>query len=986
MRISLKVFWNLALIFFIFILVGFSFAGGVGAGYFASLVKDESIRSYDDMRKDIYNYEETTDLYFADNVYLGKLRTDLDREEINLEDVSDYLKKAVISTEDEYFYEHSGVVPKAILRAVLQEFTNSTYKSGGSTLTQQLIKNQILTNEVSFERKAKEILLALRLERFFDKDEILEAYLNVVPFGRNSSGRNIAGVQTAATGIFDVDARDLNLPQAAYIAGLPQSPFAYTPFNQRGEIKEDIEAGLNRMETVLKRMYSAGYITKSEYDEALEYDIRSNLAPPKASPLQNYPWLTFEIEKRAIEEMTYVLAEQDGYMKEDLDNDDKLYNEYHIKADRDLRRNGYKIYTTIDKEIYDKMQEIKNNYEYYGNDKPETIIDPETGEEKRILEPVETGAVLIDNASGRIISFVGGRDYKREQLNHATVGKRSNGSTMKPLAVYTPALEMGAIHPGSPVADVPLEIKAGTSVWKPGNYSNNFHGFLTARYALARSYNIPAARVYADIIQDQPINYLEQMGVTSLTEGDHHHLSVSLGGLEDGVTVEENVNAYATLGNYGEFIDAYMIEKIESNTGEVVYQNHNEPVRVFSPQTSYLSIDMMRDVISHGTAAGLKNRLNFQSDWSGKTGTSQNYRDAWFVATNPRITFGVWMGYDTPKQLERSYKGLSYSQRNLKLWADLLNATYELAPDIVGKDETFKMPGGIVRRSYCSVSGLLPSSLCQEAGLVRTDLFNAKYIPKEEDNSLLKGEYYALNGKSYPVTEQTPKDFVKEGIMISQEFLEEKGLDNLEDLNTLIPNQSNWENITILEEESVPDTNGVPFKITNVYLEGNMLTWSKHADPDILGYRIYKSPDPFSTPTQVATIVPKADAISPFSYKVDDLNIVYQVAAVDVAGNESPLSDKISGAVWDDESPNIPNPFEEPGNSSEIPDPFNEPDDSPSNPDSSENNNDNSEPGNSDNEDNNETEPTNENTDNSTPDTNEEEESTEDPVQDFINN
>src|SRR5690625_6590696 len=163
------------------------FAGGVGAGYFASLVKDEPIRSYEDMRKDIYNYEETSKLYFANNKYIGDIRSDLHREEIELEDVSELVIQAVLATEDQLFYEHNGIVPKAIVRALYQEVANSDARTGGSTLTQQLIKNQILTNEVSFERKAKEILLAMRLENFFEKDEILEAYLNIISYGREAS-------------------------------------------------------------------------------------------------------------------------------------------------------------------------------------------------------------------------------------------------------------------------------------------------------------------------------------------------------------------------------------------------------------------------------------------------------------------------------------------------------------------------------------------------------------------------------------------------------------------------------------------------------------------------------------------------------------------------------------------------------------------------------------------------------------------------------
>src|SRR5690625_5069371 len=200
-RISYDVSWHVLLFFIIISFIGLLFAGGVGAGYFASLVKDEPIRSYEEMRKDIYNYEETSKLYFAGNKYIGDIRSDLHREEIKLEDVSELVIQAVLATEDQLFYEHNGIVPKAIVRALYQEVTNSSAQTGGSTLTQQLIKNQILTNEVSFERKAKEILLAMRLENFFEKDEILEAYLNIIPYGREASGRNIAGIQTAAKGV-----------------------------------------------------------------------------------------------------------------------------------------------------------------------------------------------------------------------------------------------------------------------------------------------------------------------------------------------------------------------------------------------------------------------------------------------------------------------------------------------------------------------------------------------------------------------------------------------------------------------------------------------------------------------------------------------------------------------------------------------------------------------------------------------------------------
>src|SRR5690625_2414219 len=308
-RITYDVVWNIILFFLVIGFIGIFFAGGLGAGYFASLVKDEPIRTASSMEKDIYNYEETSKIYFANNKYLGDVKSDLHREETSLDKISDLIIDAVIATEDDSFYEHKGVVPKAITRAILQEALNSDVKTGGSTLTQQLIKNQVLTNEVSFDRKAKEILLALRLENFFEKDDILEAYLNIIPYGREASGRNIAGIQTAAQGIFGVNADEVNLPQAAYLAGLPQSPSAYTPYVSGGGLKDEegITAGINRMKTVLKRMYDAEFINQQEYEEAIEYDIVVDFVEQINSPIERYPYLVNELEKRSKEIIKEVL-------------------------------------------------------------------------------------------------------------------------------------------------------------------------------------------------------------------------------------------------------------------------------------------------------------------------------------------------------------------------------------------------------------------------------------------------------------------------------------------------------------------------------------------------------------------------------------------------------------------------------------------------------------------------------------------------------
>lgn len=881
--ITYNVAWNLFLLFLMLGLMGLAFIGGLGAGYFASLVKDEPVRSYQEMEKDIYDYSETTKVYFAGNVYLGKLRSDLEREEVKLDKVSEHLKHAIIAIEDEYFYEHKGIVPKAIMRALFQEFTNSSVRTGGSTLTQQLIKNQILTNEVSFERKAKEILLALRLEKFFSKDQILEAYLNVSSFGRNSSGRNIAGVQAAAQGIFGVNAKDLTIPQAAFIAGLPQSPFVYSPFTRTGEVKKDLSPGINRMKMVLRKMYEEGYITKKEYEEALKFDLRAHLTKEKESATEKYPWLMFEVEKRATDILAKQLAEKDGHKLDKLKkNDKKLYQQYMTTAYKNLRQNGYKIHTTIDKAIYDKMQEIAKNYEYYGSPKPEKKKDPETGKLKTVQEPVEVGAILIENKTGKIISFVGGRDHNREQTNHATSALRSNGSTMKPLLVYGPAMEMGIVQPGTVVADLPFSIGR----YRPQNYGGGYHGLISMRTALKQSYNIPAVKTYAKIISHNPVTYLEKMGFTTLAKEDYSAISLALGGMTYGVTVEENVNAYATFANGGEFVDAYMIEKIETKDGKVVYQHKPAKTKVFSPQTAYLTIDMMRDVIRSGTASSLNSYLAFRSDWAGKTGTSQNYRDAWFVATNPNVTFGTWIGYDTPKRLETTYKGLSYSKRNILLWAKLMNGAYSIRPKLVDPNATFKMPGGIVSRSYCSVSGELPSDLCKKAGLVQTDLYNVKYIPKKADNSLGYGKFVFVNNVAYQVPANAPAEFVQEGPVLKKELLEKLGVSNVSQLTKLLPEGARLDALTVTGNRVLKDNGKTPAKISAVKLNGTTLSWSKSGENDVIGYRVYAASADSKNFKKIASIPAK----NHLSVSVGQSPSAYYVVAVDVAGKESPPS------------------------------------------------------------------------------------------------
>ncbi|WP_173915825.1 transglycosylase domain-containing protein [Halobacillus sp. Marseille-Q1614] len=883
-RIGYDVVWNVILFFILIGIIGLFFAGGVGAGYFASLVKDQPAQSPEEIQSEIYNYEETSQVYFAGEELLGEVRTDLYRDEISLDQVDKNLKNAVIATEDEYFETHDGVVPKAVLRAIVQEATNSAVKTGGSTLTQQVVKNQILTNEVSFERKAKEILIAMRIEKFFEKEEILEAYLNIVPFGRNANGDNIAGVKTAAEGIFGVGPDELSIAQAAFIAGLPQNPFSYTPFLNNGEVKSDenLQAGIERMHEVLSRMYSAGYISKEEYDKAMKFDLKENLREPSSRAREKYPFLVTEANKRAKDKMVAYLAEKNGDSLKDIRGDEELKAEYETLAERELSSGGYKIHTTIDKEVYEVMQKIKDNYTNY--DSTRTVTVEEEGETVTKEMPVEVGSTLIENSTGKILGFIGGRDHNREQVNHATQARRSPGSTMKPLTAYGPGIDMGEIHPGSVFTDVPYQYP-GTDT-DVGNYGGGYNGFVSAREALKRSLNIPAVKSYTSILDKNPGEYLSKMGFSTIPEEAYQYPSLALGSAE--VINEEMTNAYAAFGNMGNFVDAYMIEKIETKEGEVIYEHEAKDTEVFSPQASYLTIDMMRDVLSSGTASGLKGQLTHPGvDWAGKTGTSQDYKDAWFIATNPNVTMSMWMGYDYNERLNRN----GYSSRNTGLWARVVNAVTEIRPELMAPSASFERPGGIESKSYCATSGLLASDLCSSAGLSRSDLYISKFAPTKKDDSLTSGDFVEIKGDLYPAGSDTPGEFIINeggGVTLSPEFIEENNYDSPEILKHLIPDD--WDNVAISSSGSsgggtVENDNSNPSAPGNVSTGSSRLSWSHSSSDDVVGYRIYRAGTSGGSFSQVGSTRGTS-----FSLEGDG---VYAVRAVDYFGQSSGLSSTV---------------------------------------------------------------------------------------------
>ena len=658
-----------------------SLGAGLAIGYVGGLVKDQPVLTQKEMKEQINNISKNSEVYFGSGEKLGTINSELIRKTVTYENIGDNVKNAIIASEDSNFYSNSGIDIWAVLRATHSEATGAR-TTGGSTITQQLVKNQLLDNSRSYERKAKEILLALRVDSHFSKNEILENYLNVVPFGKNSLGQNISGIETAAQGVFGVHSKDLNIAQAAYLVGFVQSPYIYTPFDSAGNIRpdEELQAGFERQQYVLERMLSNNFITKEQFEEAKKFDIKGAYTKQKYSEYTDYPYIRDEVTSSVAE----ILAEQTAKKnnrEEEFKNDSDYRNELIEKSRIKFITGGYKVKTTLDKKLYDTLQETKKQFASYP-----------TYTQGGVVYPLEIGASVIENSTGKVLAFIGGMDYKKQQLNHATRTRRSPGSTIKPLLVYGPAIDKGYITPNSTV----LDKRFNHYGWKPENYDMSQRGYLPAREALARSLNLPTVRLYSAFYKEDPVtNYLEKMGVEGLTESDKTNLATAIGGMTYGLSVTENTSAFSTFANKGEHKKAHIIEEIENNDGELVYKADFSPVKVFEESTSYLIVNMLGDVInkSYGLSHDMPSKLKFNSkNLFVKTGTSEYYKDLWVVGGSTKITVGLWNGYDSPAKVP-SY---DYAQRS---WIAVMNAIYALDKNLISPDTAFSRPSSVVDAS-----------------------------------------------------------------------------------------------------------------------------------------------------------------------------------------------------------------------------------------------------------------------------------------------
>ena len=678
---------------FILGFIGGLFGAGLAIGYGVALFDKAKVPQAEELLKQVKNIASISEITYSDGSTIASIEGDLLRTSVGSDAISDNLKRAIIATEDEHFNEHHGVVPKAVIRATLGTFVGLGSSSGGSTLTQQVIKQQVVGDAPTLARKATEIVDALALERVMGKDEILTAYLNIAPFGRNNKGQNIAGAQQAAEGIFGVEASKLSVPQAAFIAGLPQSPISYSPYESDGSMKsdEDMALGIKRAKDVLYNMYRTGALSQEDYQQYKDYDFKKDFLPSGSVSTASRGYLYFATLAEAVDRMYDYLIQQDNISSQELKNE-SIQKAYRDLATKEIENGGYKVTTTINKNIHTAMQ---NAVASYGR-----LVDDSTGQP-------EVGNVLMDNKTGAILGFVGGRNYQENQNNHAIDTKRSPASTTKPLLAYGIAIDQGLMGSASILSNYPTNFSNGNPIMyvnSPGT------AMMTLGEALNYSWNIPAYWTYRTL-REKGVDvkgYMEKMGY-EIPEYGIESLPMG-GGIE--VTVAQHTNGYQTIANNGVYQQKHMIAKIESPDGRVIYEYKSQPVQVYSKATATIMQSLLRDVISSRITSSFQSDLSSinpslaSADWIGKTGTTNEDENMWLMLSTPRLTLGGWLGHDDNRPLA---KGAGH-YRNANYMAHLVNAIQQAEPGIWG-NERFNLDSSVTKSQVLKSTGQKPGKV-----------------------------------------------------------------------------------------------------------------------------------------------------------------------------------------------------------------------------------------------------------------------------------
>lgn len=578
------------------------------------------------------------------------------RRPVRLDQVPQHLKDAVIATEDTRYWRHPGVDPMGIFRALIRNIRSGDVEEGGSTLTQQLVKNYYLTSERTMRRKIVEAFMALALDAKYSKEEILEAYLNDIYLGRNRS-ISIIGVGEASRFYFGQPVSEISIAEAALLAGLIRSPNNYSPF-------ENPELALTRRNTVLDLMLRHEKIDKAAYEKA------------KNEPLPEKPFRT----RRGTSSIPYYV---DRVLQE-------MRDDYGIE---DVKGQGLQIYTAIDLDAQDAATSALTT----------TLANLEKGNRRfrRRDEPLQAALIHVDVPTGEIRALVGGRNYEQSQFNRAISSKRLVGSLFKPfiyLTAFEPSLSGQNITPATLVSDTRFILKRRFAAdWSPGNYNNRYYGTVTVRQALEQSLNAASVRVGLASGIDSILKTARTLGVS--TELDNNP-AILLGAV--GIPPIEMAESYSTIARMGGRMPLRSIRFVTNDRGTVLAANEEvQAVQVFPARDVYLVNHVMEGVVNRGTAASLR-RLGFRKTAAGKTGTTNDKRDSWFIGYTPKTLAVTWIGFDDNKPT-----GLSGSDAAVPMWARYMNSVTRGEPD-----SEFPVPPGISFTEVDVTSGGLATELC----------------------------------------------------------------------------------------------------------------------------------------------------------------------------------------------------------------------------------------------------------------------------------
>jgi penicillin-binding protein 1A len=594
---------------------------------------------------------------------------------VPLSDVPPELIEAVVVTEDREFRSHWGVDVWAIVRAALRNARAGHVVQGASTITQQLARSLFLTPEVSLTRKLREALLALRIEQTYSKDRILELYLNQIYFGHGAYG-----VESAARSFFGKQVSELDLPECALLAGLPKNPSGYSP-------RQRPERALARRRLVLRMMADQGVITR---EDAARADTTALGVLPRSDSAGLGAYFIEEIRR-------------------------ELVGRYGQDA---LYAGGLRIHTTLDPDLQaaaertveDRLSRLERDYRYAVKRGDTTGAGTASSE----ATPYVQGAVVaLDASTGGILAMVGGRDFRESEFNRATQAPRQPGSGFKPF-VYTAAIDRG-YTPADTILDAPLVVpgagpprlvrtRDGVSEeptdWAPENYEPGFQGEVTLRYALKQSINLPTVRLCMGVGPETVVQYARQMGISTKLKPVY---SLALGSCE--VKLLDITEAYATLANQGIRMEPYAIESVEDENGRVLERHESASREVLSPETAYIVTNMLESVLTNGTGWAAR-AWGFDHPAAGKTGTTNDCTDAWFVGYTTRVVCGTWVGFDDRRSLGN---GMTGAVAALPIWTEFMKAAHAGLPH-----EPFRRPPGVITRRICSTTGALAAPACPD--------------------------------------------------------------------------------------------------------------------------------------------------------------------------------------------------------------------------------------------------------------------------------